>query len=133
MAVETKENIMSQSQLTDLPTIGEHTARLLAEHGFQSVADLAAATVEKISAVPGFGDARAVTVREAAVQLLQEAPVQEEEAKVKKEKDKKKDGKKKNKKKDKKDKKDKKGKKKDKKDKKKDKKGKKKDGKKKKK
>jgi len=139
---------MSQPQLTDLPTVGEHTAQALAEHGFHSVADLAAATIEKLSAVPGFSDARAVAIRQAAVQLLEQQPgaetptpketsIKKDEKKMKKDetkkkdkKDKKKDKKKKADKKDKKDKKkkaDKKGKKKA------DKKGKKKDGKKKKK
>ena len=63
---------MSPPQLTDLSTVGESTARQLSEHGFAAVADLAAATIEQIGAVPGFGDTRSAVVREAAVRLLEE-------------------------------------------------------------
>ena len=81
--------------LTSVRGIGVDTARLLAEHGIGDVLSLAAASIDDIAAVPGFGPARAATVINTAAALLAEAEPEavasdRQEAKKKKEK---KDGK----------------------------------------
>lgn len=49
---------MAEAKLTGLSGIGTTTARVLEDHGFQSISDIAAATVEALCAVPGFGKVR---------------------------------------------------------------------------
>lgn len=57
--------------LTDVKGIGGATAAKLAETGLDSAEALAAAAIEEIAACPGFGPARATTVRQAAIALLE--------------------------------------------------------------
>ncbi len=71
---------MGTPQLTDVHGIGVETARLLAEHGLGGVSLLAAAEVATIEEVPGFGPARAVTVKRAAGLLLTESGAGEDTA-----------------------------------------------------
>ena len=59
-----------KSAITDIPGIGPAAAAALGEHGLKSLADLANSSVEKINTVPGFSEARAVTVLAAATELL---------------------------------------------------------------
>ena len=97
-------------QLTDIQGIGESTAALLVQHGFNTVRAVAEAPVESLSTVPGFQMARAEVIIKAAEELLSQTEIeeaQEKEKKKKKDKKKKKgkDKKKKDKKKKKKDKK----------------------------
>ncbi len=61
---------MSQTQLTAVNGVGPATAKHLAAHGLDSAEALAAASIEDIAAVPGFGPARATAVRQAASMLL---------------------------------------------------------------
>jgi predicted flap endonuclease-1-like 5' DNA nuclease len=56
--------------ITDIPGIGPAAATALKEHKITSVASLASASVETISAVPGFSEARAMRVITAAAELL---------------------------------------------------------------
>ncbi|MCG6899118.1 MAG: helix-hairpin-helix domain-containing protein [Gammaproteobacteria bacterium] len=56
--------------ITDIPGIGPAAAAALGEHKITSVARLAGASVETISAVPGFSEARATRVISAAAELL---------------------------------------------------------------
>lgn len=89
---------MEQAKITDVTGIGPGTAGRLAAHGLRTVAALAAASLEEIRAVPGFGVARAAAVREAARRLLDPSPVpasaapDSEKNAAKKDKKKKKDG-----------------------------------------
>jgi predicted flap endonuclease-1-like 5' DNA nuclease len=65
--------------LTNVRGIGESTARDLQAHGIMTCEDLANASIEEISAVPGFGPARAKSARESAAAAVQaSAPVAEE-------------------------------------------------------
>ena len=102
--------------IIDIPGIGPAAAAALAEHSINTLTDLAKASVETVSAVPGFSEARAIKVIAAANALLpatDEAPVVTEQPAGKARKDsktKKGKGKGKGKKKDKKDKDKKKGK-----------------------
>ncbi|MDH3887409.1 MAG: helix-hairpin-helix domain-containing protein, partial [Gammaproteobacteria bacterium] len=57
-------------QIIDIPGIGPTAAAALDEHGFKSLADLARSSVEKVNAVPGFSEARAVKVIADATELL---------------------------------------------------------------
>ena len=57
--------------LTDVKGIGGATATKLEGFGFDSAEALAAAAIEEIAACPGFGAARATTVHEAAIALLE--------------------------------------------------------------
>jgi len=54
----------------DIPGIGPAAVETLAEHGIRSLADLANSSVDKITPVPGFSEARAVRVLAAAIELL---------------------------------------------------------------
>ena len=54
------------SDLTSIAGIGPVSAKTLAGHGITSVAALAAATLEQLTAIPGFSEARAKTVIVAA-------------------------------------------------------------------
>ncbi len=56
--------------ITDISGIGPAAAAALDEHGIKTLASLARASVEKISAVPGFSEARAARVIAAASELL---------------------------------------------------------------
>ena len=56
--------------IIDIPGIGPAAAEALAEHRIKTLAGLARASVEKVSAVPGFSEARAAKVIAAANQLL---------------------------------------------------------------
>jgi predicted RecB family nuclease len=107
---------MARRQLIDIHGIGPNTARLLTEAGIDSVEAVAAASIQQICAVRGFGSIRAGVLKEAARNLLAEPPVEPEIEPDKSEKarksGKKKDKKKKKKKKGKKGNKEKKGKKK---------------------
>lgn len=105
----------AESKLTDISGIGLATARILEQHGFESPAQLASASIDKLSALPGFGAKRSaslIAAAQATKTLSAATPNRDEEKKKKKKKDgkgkkdKKKRGKKKDrKKKDKKDKK----------------------------
>ena len=69
--------------ITDVPGIGIKTAELLAEHRVKTPAALAKASIEKITSIPGFSEARAATAIEAAKTLLagDDAPASAGEAK----------------------------------------------------
>ena len=56
--------------ITDISGIGPAAAAVLHEHGIKTLASLARAPVDKISAVPGFSEARATRVIAAASELL---------------------------------------------------------------
>ena len=98
------------SAITDITGIGPAAATALAEHGFTSLKSIATTTVEKLSAVPGFSEARAAKVIVSAAELLPEEIKSGKDKDKKKAKKDKKGKKGKDKKKDKKDKKGKKGK-----------------------
>ncbi len=66
------ERVM-KSQITDVRGIGPSTARALEAQGFRTVAALAKAKINKVSAVQGFAEIRAAEVIAAAVALLAEA------------------------------------------------------------
>jgi len=55
--------------IIDIPGIGPAAAEALAEHRIRGLAGLARASVEKISSIPGFSEARAARVIAAAVEL----------------------------------------------------------------
>ena len=56
--------------IIDITGIGPAAAEALAEHRIRTVATLARASVEKVSAVPGFSEVRATRVIAAATELL---------------------------------------------------------------
>ncbi|MGB5425267.1 MAG: helix-hairpin-helix domain-containing protein [Gammaproteobacteria bacterium] len=56
--------------IIDIPGIGPAAAAALDEHGIKTLASLARAPVETITAVPGFSEARAERVILAASELL---------------------------------------------------------------
>ena len=58
--------------ITLIPGVGQHTAEVLAQHGFASVADIAGASVDQLRALPGFGAVRATGIIDAANRLLDE-------------------------------------------------------------
>lgn len=57
-------------EISDIPGIGPAATNALGEYGIRELADLAHASVEKISAIPGFSEARAARVIAAATGLL---------------------------------------------------------------
>ena len=69
MSIQGEERNM-QPAITDIPGIGPAAAAALAEHRIRTVASLAKASVEKVSAVPGFSEARASKTIAAAAELL---------------------------------------------------------------
>ena len=99
--------------INDIAGIGPVAVEALAEHGIRTLANLSKASVQKITAVPGFSEARATRAIADATELLAAAgitePAKEKKSGKKDKKDKKGKGKKDKKKKGK-DKKDKKGK-----------------------
>jgi predicted RecB family nuclease len=58
--------------LTEIKGIGASTARDLQSQGITSVEDMAAASIEQITAAKGFGGMRASQVKEAAMAILRE-------------------------------------------------------------
>ena len=91
-----------KASITDITGIGPAAAAALTEHGLGSLKALARASVEKVSAVPGFSAARAQKVIAAAAELLAgtpEAAAPDKPAKNRKDKKSGKDKKKKDKKK----------------------------------
>lgn len=58
------------SSITDISGIGASTAKTLTSHGIKTVKDLADASIEQITAVPGFSHARASKTKAGAVNLL---------------------------------------------------------------
>jgi transcription termination factor NusA len=58
------------ANLSDVKGLGPSSANDLARHGIKTVEDLAKASIPEISAVPGFGEARAARVKAAAAELL---------------------------------------------------------------
>jgi predicted RecB family nuclease len=59
-----------KAQLTDVRGVGPTTASALKAQGVRTVAALAKASVDKVTAAPGFGETRAVEVIAAATALL---------------------------------------------------------------
>ena len=59
-----------KTAIIDIPGIGPAAVAALAEHGIESLADLAKASVEEISAIPGFSEARAAQTIAEANKLL---------------------------------------------------------------
>ena len=66
---------MAPVKLTDIAGVGPAAAKLLEAGGFKTVASIAAATPEQLSAVQGFGPARSQTVIKAAEGLMAGGPV----------------------------------------------------------
>jgi len=62
-----------KTAVIDVPGIGPKSEKILAERGFKTLGALASATVEKLTAVPGFGVARASLVIKTANELLSKA------------------------------------------------------------
>ena len=62
-----------KAQITDVRGIGPSTARVLEAQGFRTVAALAKAKIDKVSAVQGFAETRAAEVIAAAAALLASA------------------------------------------------------------
>lgn len=56
--------------IIDISGIGPAAAEALAEHRIRTLTSLARASVEKVAAVPGFSEARAIRVISAAGELL---------------------------------------------------------------
>lgn len=67
--------------LTDIPGIGESTAAALAEHGIDSIKALQKAGMKGLMQVPGFGEARAANVLNAAEALKHGKPEKGEKEK----------------------------------------------------
>ena len=56
--------------ISDVRGLGPATVKVLAEAGFRTVASLANTSIEKLSATPDFGEARATSTIKAAAELL---------------------------------------------------------------
>ena len=94
--------------IIDIAGIGPAAVKTLAEHGIRTLASLSKASIQKITAIPGFSEARAAQVIADSIELLAESgitPSAKEKKSAKKDKaggkgkkDKKKKGKKKGKK-----------------------------------
>jgi len=65
---------MTKNELTDIPGIGAAAADLLQKAGFEMATDIAKASPKALSAVKGFGPARAARVIEAAQSLTASLP-----------------------------------------------------------
>jgi len=59
-----------ETAITTIPGIGPSTAKILMEHGFKSLPEIAAATIAQVAAVPGFSTIRAGRIIKAANNLL---------------------------------------------------------------
>jgi len=59
----------------EIAGIGQATSLVLTKHGFKTVADVANASVESLSEVPGFANARSLQTIKWAKELLQAAPL----------------------------------------------------------
>jgi NAD-dependent DNA ligase len=70
IVIAKNEGINMKPAIIDIPGIGPAAAEALAEHRVKSLASLARASVETISAIPGFSEARAAKVIAAAAELL---------------------------------------------------------------
>ena len=68
----------AEPTLEHIPGVGGKTAETLREAGFSSLASVASASLEDLSAVPGIGKKKAEAMREAAIEMLAEAPPQGE-------------------------------------------------------
>ena len=83
--------------INDIAGIGPAAVEALAEHGIRTLANLSKASVEKITAVPGFSEARATRAIAGATELLAAAgttqPAKEKKSGKKDKKDKKGKGK----------------------------------------
>ena len=83
--------------INDIAGIGPAAVEALAEHGIRTLANLSKAPVEKITAVPGFSEARATRAIADATELLAAAgttqPAKEKKSGKKDKKDKKGKGK----------------------------------------
>lgn len=66
--------------IIDIPGIGPAAVAALAEHRIKTLAGLARASVETVSAVPGFSEARAIKIIAAASELLPATPAVKEKA-----------------------------------------------------
>ena len=73
---------MGMVQLTDVPGIGEATAAKLRDAGIGSADDLAEATIEALTVIPGFGNYRAIRVRRAAERVMRRRQAAEAKAAV---------------------------------------------------
>jgi hypothetical protein len=62
------------THLVVVPGIGDDRASALADHGIQTLEQLAEATVDRIAAVPGFGPATARRSKQTAQELLLSQP-----------------------------------------------------------
>ena len=80
---------MPDQQLTAIPGIGPATARTLADAGYSTVKAVAKTSENKLSKVPGFGNARAAAVIAAAQGTLAAAGSDKTAETKKKTKDKK--------------------------------------------
>lgn len=63
--------------LSDIKGLGPSSVKALASKGIKTVEDLAQADIVQIRAVPGFGEARAASVKAAAAQLVRSAAATE--------------------------------------------------------
>ena len=76
--------------INDIPGIGPAAVATLGEHRIKDLASLAKASIEQITAIPGFSEARAAQVISAAAELLAASgttqPATDKEAAVKKSK-----------------------------------------------
>jgi len=59
-----------QLSLESLPDVGSKTAALFKDHGFEAVVDVAKATAEKLSEIPGVGQKKAEKLIESARELI---------------------------------------------------------------
>ncbi|MEN8204931.1 MAG: helix-hairpin-helix domain-containing protein [Pseudomonadota bacterium] len=59
--------------IIDIPGIGPAAAETLAEHRIKGLVSLSKASIEQITAIPGFSEARAARVIAAATELLAES------------------------------------------------------------
>ncbi len=62
---------MTEPRLTDVPGVGEATAKALAAVGIGNAGDLARASTATLTAVRGLGPSRAASIRTAARSLLE--------------------------------------------------------------
>lgn len=80
--VRSEEKLQQMMELTlramcDLPGVGEITAKLLYNHGYQSIESLAEADREELTQIPGIGDKKAEAIIIAAREALSKAAPQD--------------------------------------------------------